>query len=73
MKMRTLLIKVTVLLSLSAIQIARLQPRSSHPQIKKWPHNPHKVNSIHLTSRKHKVHKGYQPKRRPRPSYKGPA
>ena len=73
--MRTLLIRVTVLLSLSAIQIVQLEPRSSHPQTKKWPHNHHRVNSIQIPTRKykvHKVHKGYKTRRRPsyKPSYK---
>lgn len=71
MKMRTILIRVTVLLSLGAIQIVQLQPGSSQTPTKKWPHNPYKVNSIQISSRKHKVHKGYRGKRGPRPTYKG--
>ena len=69
MKMETLLIRVAVLLTLSAMQIVQLEPRYSKTKnTKKWPHNPHKVNSIQITTRKHKVHKGYQNRRRP--SYK---
>ena len=69
--MRRTLIRVTVFLSLSAIQIVQLQPRSSRPGTKRWPHGPHKVNSVlPILPRKRKLQRGYQDRRRPRPSYK---